>query len=485
MQIQWRILTVLGLLLCLGMMIHAFSASAQTSQKTIHSPDGWVVKYGVVNGAATQSQAIVAELRSVAKNCGESPQVGKPFRYKGTTTVGVFYVVRDHSAQNIPRMGLILSDFDEQKRVETALMYDDASRFPKTLNPMMEAVFKEWRPGSTKPAANTLPAKAASSGALLPMHSVTLQDGTASAKVPDGWQLGPMSHGGTIEIIGSHQEFILLNGGMLAQDPRAPSYQSAMRMHLQMPAIKVVMPYNTDASRAFPNLYLSAARVLQWNPTDLKIEHADVTSTSGGRCVQGQGQVNNFGNGPMELNGMFCLDSPSNPQTGIYMIYVYLSLLPASLADQERLTASTVMASFSWNKAMIEQLAREKSAPEIAAMQGMYQDHMHALTQFTQSQIERTHEIGRQATERYEAADRQRVESSQRFDKQEENISRYGQGFSNYLLDQNVIEYTDTYGDVVHQTVPNNIAYSLVQHHPDQVEIVDTPNYIPEIDFRK
>ena len=33
--------------------------------------------------------------------------------------------------------------------------------------------------------------------------------------------------------------------------------------------------------------------------------------------------------------------------------------------------------------------------------------------------------------------------------------------------------------------LPNDIAYRLVQQNPDKVEIVDTPNYTPDIDFRK
>ena len=175
--------------------------------------------------------------------------------------------MRDHSRKNVPFTGLILSDFNDQKQVETAWMQDTASRFPSTLRPMMETVFKEWRPAGVKPATNTTPAQAASSGgssasagrvsgALLPMHEVKLQDGTASAKVPDGWQIGAMSHGGTMQIDGPHQERIILNGTMLAQDPKSPAYQRSARMGIRTPAIKVVLPFDTDWVKAFSNLYL-------------------------------------------------------------------------------------------------------------------------------------------------------------------------------------------------------------------------------------
>jgi hypothetical protein len=136
MRIQRRILGISAFFLSL-VMISACPALAQTPPKTIRSPAGWVVKYGVVDGATTQPAAIVSELRAVARSCGESPQVGQPFRNKGTNTVGVFYVVTNHAAGNVPMVGLILSDFNDKKQVETALMYDTAPHFRNTLQPMM------------------------------------------------------------------------------------------------------------------------------------------------------------------------------------------------------------------------------------------------------------------------------------------------------------------------------------------------------------
>jgi hypothetical protein len=71
-----------------------------------------------------------------------------------------------------------------------------------------------------------------------------------------------------------------------------------MRMHIQVPPNKVVMAYNVDLGQTFPYLYLFAAGLLRWNPTDLRIEHTEMIPTpEGERCVQSQGHVNNFGNG--------------------------------------------------------------------------------------------------------------------------------------------------------------------------------------------
>jgi hypothetical protein len=187
----------------------------------------------------------------------------------------------------------------------------------------------------------------------------------------------------------------------------------------------------------------------------------------------------------MELNAVFCPDVPTNPQNGGYMVYVYFSLIPNAVADQERLTALAVMASFSWDKQRMERQATRMAAPVIQYMQGVYQDHMNALDKIRQTQIDQIRQTGQQVTNRIAGADHQQAIRDQDFEKQEENIGGYGQGFNNCLLDQNVIQYTNSYGDFVHKTVPNNITYNLVQQHPDQVELVSTPNYIPVVDFSK
>ncbi len=480
-----------GFLVCL-VMISACPAWAQAPQKTIHSSDGWVVKYGVVDGATTQPAAIVPELRSVAKSCGESPLISKPFRYKGKNTVGVFYAVRDHSRNNAPFTGLILSDFNDQKQVETAWMQDTASRFPSTLKPMMETVFKEWRPAEVKPAATTPPGQAASSGgspasaALLPMHEVKLQDGTASAKVPDGWQLGAMSHGGTMQIDGPHQERIILNGTMLAQDPRLPAYQRSARMGIRTPAIKVVLPFDTDWVKAFSNLYLTSAHILQWNPTDLTIDHAELLPAAGSqRCVQGKGHVNNFGTGLMELNAIFCPQQPDQPQTGVYRIVAYFSLIPNAYADQERATAAAVVGSFWWTRPRsggVPTHCQPQSSPRCTRE---YNDMMGVLRRQTEIEINNIHQIGKRSEILSAEREHERVVNQGQFEQRQEDTRRYGQGFSDYILDQSVIQYTNPYGDVAHQRVSNPTAYNLVQFHSDKVEIVDTPNYIPGTDFSR
>ena len=58
--------------------------------------------------------------------------------------------------------------------------------------------------------------------------------------------------------------------------------------------------------------------------------------------------------------------------------------------------------------------------------------------------------------------------------------SRNIQGFSNYLLDQTVVQNNFT-GE--HATGWNAAADALVQSNPNKYSYVNTPNYIPGTDF--
>ena len=66
------------------------------------------------------------------------------------------------------------------------------------------------------------------------------------------------------------------------------------------------------------------------------------------------------------------------------------------------------------------------------------------------------------------------------FNQHENDISRNGQGFSNYLLDQNVIQNNFT---GAHSTQWNSAADAMVKANPNKYSYVSTPNYIPGTDY--
>ena len=94
--------------------------------------------------------------------------------------------------------------------------------------------------------------------------------------------------------------------------------------------------------------------------------------------------------------------------------------------------------------------------------------------------IARIHEIGRIAAQNaanaHAAEDAQRASVEKHWDAQDRN----SQGFSNYLLDQTVVQDNQLNA---HGTVWNQTAAALVKSDPDRYQYVNTPNYWKGIDY--
>ena len=67
----------------------------------------------------------------------------------------------------------------------------------------------------------------------------------------------------------------------------------------------------------------------------------------------------------------------------------------------------------------------------------------------------------------------------------EDNNSRNGQGFSNYILDQTVVQDNNMYGNgtIGHGTLWNSEADALVKANPNRFEYVPTQNYWRGTDY--
>jgi protein-tyrosine-phosphatase len=117
-----------------------------------------------------------------------------------------------------------------------------------------------------------------------------------------------------------------------------------------------------------------------------------------------------------------------------------------------------ILASFTPNEAVIRAQANAIAAPEIA----------------------RINEIGRQAAQQadaiHAAEDAHNRSVEQRWDAQD----RQNQAFSNYLLDQTVIQ-DNVKG--THSTEWNQTADALVKSNPQRYEYVDTPNFWKGVDY--
>ena len=437
--------------------------------------------YGTVDGAATQPAAMSKILRIVHENCGDKPQIGRVFRFRGTDTVGVFFTVVNHPGGNKRVAGLVVAAASGPQQVEAALLSDDATRFGKTVNSMLQQLFGVWHPGSGSASAQTSTGSSRPSGGALAgpaaLHQIVLPDRSASAAIPADWHIDPSSGGGSIQVKGSHNEIIYLNASFSAVDPRDPtvrqSRMTAQRFGGGAPDNNFYLPYGVNLPQAFVELFHNSQR--RSHLLLSAIQFSNSSQIPGKPCASLEGTMTGGPlQGPYKFFGVFC-EQP--PQYGMWLSSLYIALLPESVAVQEHATAQAVLDSFQINMQVVNAQASAYAAPAIEAI----------------------HQVGRDATARYNATQaandaqhagywaQQNANAAQHseWNASQDNNARNGQGFSNYILDQTVVQDNNMYGNgtVGHGTVRNSTADALIKADPNPFESVDTPNYWQGTDY--
>ncbi len=452
---------------------------------TVHGAQGGMIVYGAVAGATTQSAALTSMLRTIHNNCGEKPQIGRVFQFNGTNSVGVFFTVTDHPDGNLPLGGMVIATANGPKQVEAAMVYDLASRFGQTVNPLLQQLSGVWNPGASPAgsgrAAGVANASSASggSGAGVPagMHTVTLPDNTASAPMPAGWTVDPQSGGGTMLIHGTHGETVILGNMFLAVDP------SALKGPVKPLKGQIVISSNVDPVKSFADLIQQFRKSNNMGPAPIQIQSAEQVAPPSGadfqgeRCAQATGQVNPDGRG---MQGMFRVICVTPGQFGNFSFLDYVAEFPLSEASQGNAIGATMISGFNENIALVTQRATAQAAPHIAQLKQIDAQQRAANQQFTANAINNIHAIGAAATARMNATEAANSAEQSNWEAGQTANARNTQGFSNYLLDQSVVQnnYTGAHG-----TQWNSAADAMVKANPNKYSYVTTPNYVPGTDF--
>jgi hypothetical protein len=476
-----------SLVLCLFIAGCSSAPHAQPTLTTLAGAQGGTIVYGVVDGATTQAAALGSVLRTVHNSCGEKPQVGNVFRVRGTNSDAVFFTVIDHPQGNRQEAGMVIATQTGPKTVEAGMVTDDAAHFNSTVNPLLTQLFSVWHPGSAPAAPNALAAPGGTAsgggGAVPPMQQITLPDGTATLSLPAGWNIVPNQSGMAIATVTGPQGAMLgLNQYYLVYDPYNPQVQNRMRMRIRFQN-EIDYPTNADLTKSFADILQRIRASVGQGPAPLKVDSVQAVSGSQGQCVNATGQLNPDGSGMRDMKALLCRSTPN--QSGQYFFTYTKCLLPLGASDQLRATANAIIASYKPDMQRAQAIANAQAAPIIAQMQQTYQAHQQALMSFTQSQIARTKQIGAEATARMNTTEAANQQEWAGFDQQENNISRQGQGFSNYLLDQSVVQNNNVGGTgmVGHATVWNSTADALVKSNPNKYQIVNTPGYWNGVDY--
>ena len=440
------------------------TAAAQASLKAIDNPQGGRIVYGPMEGATTQAAAMSQVLRMVHTSCGERPQIGKVFRVRGTNSDAVFFTVVNHPLGNRPRAGLLIASAAGPNGIEVGTVIDDATRFGSTVNPMLKQLFSEWHPGGAGQASDPTTGAGSAMGAAL--HPVVLPDHSAMAGFPDGWKVAPGSAGGTIVAFGPRGETANLGwtiGVVDSNNSNARQTHATSMQYGRGASNQIFYPYAADPARAFPDLMnLFLRNHGGQTPATFQITSSTPLSNPGKRCAHLTGHVDQHdGKGMMELNSVFCANQPA--PMGDYLAVAKFTLVPTALADEERATLSAILASYNRDRAVVDRQARAYAAPRIATIDA----------------------IGRADANRRAQTNATNDAQHAGYWAQQDSNARHGQAFSNYLLDQTVIQDNNMYGNgtVGHGTAWNSTADALVRSDPNRYEIVDTPNFWRGVDY--
>lgn len=446
-----RLLLTAALSFCLA---GATAARAQ-GLKTIDGPKGGKILYGKVDGQSTEAGAMGAVLRSLHTQYGDRPQVGKLFHVRGTNSVAAFFTLVKRNQGNAKVAGMLIAS-KASDHVEAALLTDDAARFGSTINPMLTALFKVWHPMGDSGAAAT---SAGQSAALQPY---TLPDRSASVSLPQGWKVLPSSGGGTIMAEGPNGEAVALGYPYLASDTNNPAVKQTMAT-LQRGGLRntsyakaLYYPYGGDLGKTFVDLVQMSREHQGQQAASIKI--ASETPVSGAvHCAHLLGEIDpKDGKGSREMNTIFCTSPPG--RFGSYMNLAYHTAVPVALAARERTTMGAILASFNVNNAVVRQQANAIAAPAIAQI----------------------HEIGRRAAQQAASVHAAEDAHNASVEKMWDERDKTNQGFSNYLLEQTVIQ-DNVKG--THSTEWNATADALVKSDPQRYEYVPNQNFWKGVDY--
>jgi hypothetical protein len=456
MTLRVRLLTLTLALLAAG------AIRSQAALTTINGPQNGKITYGHVEEATDERGAISAVLRMIHRQYGSQPHLGRFFAAKGTQSVAAFFGVDRGSG--VPLEGMLIVVKATTEHVEAAAVYDDASHFNSTYNPMMKTLMSVWHPFAAATAASAGGASAGGASAA-PLHKTFTTDRTASIDLPDGWKIAPTSGGGSIFAQGPNGEVALVGFTVGATDLNNPggrrTYELVKRGGLRGTAYAnaIYYPLTPDLGKDFADLMTMNLQKRNQQPGSFQIASAKpAQGPQGYHCARIDGQYEGKDTkGPEEMHVIFCI-GPEGPASGGFLAIADYTLVPMALAAKERATLAAVLGSIQVDQAAVQRQAGNLAAPEIG----------------------RIHDIGKIVDQRVAAAHQaQEIQKSAVY-QHWDDIDRRSKAFSDYTLGYTVLRDQD---NNYHGTFWNDDANRLMQQFPGAFEVVTTPELMKGVDY--
>jgi hypothetical protein len=438
----------------------------------ISAPQGGKIVYASAALATTQGAAMAKMLSTVHTNSGEKPQIGKVFQFVGSNSVGVFFTVTDHPDGNLPLAGMVIATATGPNQAEAAMIYDKAAQFGQTANPMLQQLSGVWHPGAA-PAASGSATGAQSApvsgqaGSTARLQTVSARDNSASIGIADGWKLDPQSAGGTMSMIGPNGEQAVYAANKSAVDPNNPQQVQAVRYGIYKGTGTMLYAYHPDLGKAYPELLQAWRSSNNLPPAKLQVDKIEPIKGAS-NCVLVTGHIDADGKGMKKLIDDICQSPPV--QWGAYTITRTFNIMTDAQSEQEQSTVMAMYQSVKVNKQVINQQMQQKLAQK--------QQSDQQWLAFGQQQSARINAQGDAAQARFSATEAANDAQHASWNAGQNANAQNNQGFSNYLLDQSVVQNNNT---GAHTTNWNSAADAMVKS--GKYSYVGNSNYIPGTDY--
>jgi hypothetical protein len=372
-------------------------------------------------------------------------------------------------------------------QMEAAVLADTATSFAQTANPMMQQLYAAWHPdqgpmagtagGSAAGAGSAVASSGSAPASNVPLHQVAAPDNSASLSVPNGWTVDPNSSRGAIIVRGPNGEQMGLEMNRGGIDPtNAFRARSDARGQLEGPGT-VVYAFRGDLTKEFVNVFQAWRKAGGQGPAKIQVDTIQqMPSSQGIHTVTATGQIDPDGKGMQYFTDMLTVSDPTRDY-GSYSVTLCHTMLPLAIADKEKPMLTSIIKTYQPNMQVVNgenaQLLQKKQQSDQQILQN---------GQMISNQIRQQ---GQAAQARFNATEAANDAQHAGYWAQQNTNAKQSAGFSNYLLDQSVVQNNNVggMGAVGHATVWNTQANAMVQANPNKYEIVNTPNYWQGVDY--
>jgi hypothetical protein len=432
---------------------------ATDSLKTIDMPGGGKIVYGPMDPQPSVQAAMGKMLQLIHGHYGDRPQVGRLFQDRSGQSLAAFFnlTAKNNGGQRIA--GLVMVSVPQGGPASAAVLTDDASRFPRTVNPMLKRLNAEWNanPLPSAPAKGGSASAGAATAAAL--NQVSFPDGSGSVGLPSGWHL-ISAHGGAFEAHGPNGERMTFGVWLPAIDPSNPRARAQLNRETQggrlpLPGMYVAIPYSLDPGRAYLAAAAQLAQKQRRQPPAINITKVTQAPSQGRANVYIiEGGVDaHDGQGTLSMVAQIYRTPPYDAQ-GNWSMTVYEASVPKRLEGSESATIAAIFRSYKLNEQVVV---------------GQIHQRIAASTAYTNAVLARA-QASQQAFDQKLASDRANQDVR----------DKSNQAFANILLDQTVVQDTE---HNARGTISNDYADALVKANPNRFQYVPTQDYLKGIDY--